>query len=104
MLEKKKCSILVSKLHAILLMEADFNFANKTIFGRCMMFLAKDRAEVADECSGSHSFHDASEVALNHRLFCDIVCQKQVSAAIGCVDLEQCYNQIAHLIASLGAQ
>jgi hypothetical protein len=49
--------------------DVDFNFTNKTIFSRCMMFFAEDRAEVADKCSGSHSFHDALEVALNHRLF-----------------------------------
>jgi hypothetical protein len=36
MLEKKQGVILVSKLWAILLMEADFNFANKTIFGHRM--------------------------------------------------------------------
>jgi hypothetical protein len=69
-----------------------------------MMFFVKDRGEVAEECSGSHSSHDATEVALNHWLFCDIACQKHHSAGIGCVDLEQCYNQIAHLIVSLGAQ
>jgi hypothetical protein len=33
MLEKKKGVILVDKLRAILLMEADFNYANKTVFG-----------------------------------------------------------------------
>jgi hypothetical protein len=33
MLEKKKGVILVDKLCAILLMEADFNYANKTVFG-----------------------------------------------------------------------
>jgi len=104
MLEKKKGVILVNKLRAILLMEADFNYANKTIFGRRMMFFAEDRGEVADECSGSRALHDATEVALNRRLFCDIARQKRHSAAIGCVDLEQCYDRIAHSIASLGAQ
>jgi hypothetical protein len=33
MLEKKQGVILVNKLHTILLMEADFNYANKTILG-----------------------------------------------------------------------
>jgi hypothetical protein len=33
MLKKKQGVILVNKLRAILLMEADFNYANKTIFG-----------------------------------------------------------------------
>jgi hypothetical protein len=104
MLEKKKGLILVDKLRAILLMEADFNYANKTVFGQRMMFFAEDRGLVAEECSGNRSFHDATEVALNHRLFCDITRQKCYSAAIGCVDLEQCFDHIAHSIASLCAQ
>jgi hypothetical protein len=53
MLEKKQGVILVSKLHVILLMEADFNFANKTIFGHCMMHSAEDRNDIAGECVGS---------------------------------------------------
>lgn len=43
MLEKKAGLILALKLHVILLMEADFNFANKEIFGQCMTWLAEDR-------------------------------------------------------------
>jgi hypothetical protein len=43
-------------------------------------------------------------VALNHQFFCDIAQQKCYSAAIGCVDLEQCFDHIAHSIASLCAQ
>jgi hypothetical protein len=104
MLEKKKGIILVDKLHAILLIEADFNYANKTVFGQRMMFFAEDRGLVAEECSGNCSFHDATEVALNHQLFCDIAQQKRYSAAIGCVDLEQCFDHIAHSITSLCAQ
>jgi hypothetical protein len=53
MLEKKQGVILVNKLRAILLMEADFNYANKTIFGRRMMFFAKDKGLVVEECSGN---------------------------------------------------
>ncbi len=45
MLEKKRGVILISKLCAILLMEADFNFANKTIFGWRMMHFAEDRVK-----------------------------------------------------------
>ena len=102
MLEKKKGVILVSKLCAILLMEANFNYANKTIFGRRMMFFAQDRQEVAEECSGSRRYHEATDIALNCHLFCNIARQKWCSVAISCTDLEQCYNCIAHSIASLG--
>jgi hypothetical protein len=104
MLEKKQGVILVNKLRAILLMEADLNFANKTIFGRRMMHFAKDRNEIAEECAGSRQHHDATDVALNCRLFCDIAHQKKYSAVIAGVDLVQCYDCIAHSITSLGSQ
>jgi hypothetical protein len=72
MLEKKKGVIIVDKLRAILLMEADFNFGNKTIFGQCMTFAAEDHEEVAEECFGSRRNHEATDVALNCHFFCDI--------------------------------
>jgi hypothetical protein len=43
-------------------------------------------------------------VALNHQLFNDIAQQKKCLAAITCADLAQCYDCIAHAIASLGLQ
>ena len=58
MLKKKQGVILVNKLRVILLMEADFNFANKTIFGHRMMHFAEDRNEIAKECAGSRQHHD----------------------------------------------
>jgi hypothetical protein len=71
-----------------------------------MMHFAKDRNEIAEECAGSRQHHhDATtDVALNHHLFCDIAHQKKCSAAITGVDLVQCYDRIAHSIASLGSQ
>jgi hypothetical protein len=79
-LEKKRGVILISKLCAILLMEADFNFANKTIFSRHMMHFAEDRNDIAGECASSRKHHKAIDVALNHRLFCDIA--RQYSAIL----------------------
>jgi hypothetical protein len=104
MLEKKKGVIKVNKLQAILLMEGDLNCANKTIFGKCMMEFAEEQNEIPEECVGSRRNHQASDVSLNRRLFCDIACQKKCLAAICCVDLEQCYDRIAHSIASLRAR
>jgi hypothetical protein len=72
MLEKKKGVILVNKLRAILLMEADFNFAYKAIFGCRMMHFAEDRVEIPEECASSHQHHKAIDIALNCQLFCNI--------------------------------
>jgi hypothetical protein len=102
--EKKQGVILVGKLWAILLMEADFNFANKTIFGHRMMHFAEDRNDIAGECAGSHQHHEAMDVTLNCQLFCNFVCQKKCSAAIMGADLAQCNDWITHSIASLHSQ
>jgi hypothetical protein len=56
------------------------------------------------ECARSCLNHQADDVALAHCLMCDNFWQKHISAAISSVYLEQCYDCIAHSIASLGAQ
>jgi hypothetical protein len=104
MLKKKQGAILVGMLWAILWMEADFNFANKTIFGHCMMHFAEARNDIAGDCAGSHQHHEAMVVALICWLFCIIACQKKCSVAITGADLAQCYDWITHSIASLGSQ
>jgi hypothetical protein len=75
--KKKQGVILVSKLWAILLMETDSNFDNKTIFGHHMMHFAEDRNDIAGECASGHQHHEAMDVALNCQLFCNIACQKK---------------------------
>ena len=49
MLEKIAGVALVTKLRAILLMEADFNFHNRLIFGNRMMKLARENGLVPEE-------------------------------------------------------
>ena len=103
MLEKKAGMILVSKLRAILLME-DFNFANKELYGRCMMAFAEEHNQIPAECYGSHKHHEAIDVALNQHLIGDIFWQKRVSRAVASVDLTNCYDRMAHNITSLSCQ
>ena len=79
MLEKKAGLILVTKLRAILLMEADFNFTNKEIFGRRMMWLAEDRQLIPEECGGSQKNREAIEIGLNHHLVTDIFLSETMS-------------------------
>ena len=104
MLEKKVGMILVSKLWAILLMEADFNFASKELYGRCMMAFTEEHNQIPAECYGSHKHHEAIDVALNWCLIGDIFWQKWVSGAVASVDLTNCYNRMAHNITSLSCQ
>ncbi len=49
MLEKIAGVALVNKLRAILLLEADFNFCNKLIFGKRMLDLARANGMVPEE-------------------------------------------------------
>ena len=72
MLEKKEGLIHVSKLWATLLMEADFNFSNKLIFGWQMMHFMEDHDDIPFECYGSCQDHEVIDIALNRWLIGDI--------------------------------
>ena len=52
MLEKEKNNILVSKLHAILSLKADFNIANKIIFNTWIIPQIERRNEILREIVG----------------------------------------------------
>jgi hypothetical protein len=73
MLEKMAGVIKVEKLQAILLMEADFNFFNGLMFTGCMMQQAKLQDRIPMECYGSWKNHEAIDVAVNQRLFVDLL-------------------------------
>ena len=104
MLEKEKGVIRVDKLRAILLMEADFNFANKLIFGSRMVRRAIHNKEIPKECYGSVPAHEAIEVGINRRLLLDISRQRRAPMAIASVDAHTCYDRISHTVASICCQ
>ena len=100
MLEKEAGNILVSKLRAILLMEADFNFANKAIFGVRMLDNVRQYGFMPEEIF-SEKNRMADDGSLAKVLFYDIVRQHRVPAALSSVDAANCYDCIAHAMASL---
>lgn len=104
MLEKEKGVIKVDKLRAILLMEADFNFLNKLIFGSRMVRRALQNGEIPKECYGSVPAHEAIEVGINRRLLLDISRQRRAPLAIASVDAHTCYDRISHTVASICCQ
>jgi len=69
-LEKKV--IRIDKLHALLLMEADFNFGNKMLFGHRMMQQATDSQAIPSECFGSVKGHHAIHVLFAGCLVVDV--------------------------------
>lgn len=100
MLEKVAGCSLITKMRAILLMEADFNFTNKMIYGVRMLDNARRYGFMAEEIF-SEKGRTAEDGALSKTLFYDIVRQFKLCAAIGSVDASNCYDAIAHTIASL---
>ena len=100
---KKAGVILVNKLRAILLMEADFNFGNKVI-SRRIAEITEKYGTLAQEQYGSRKGHRAIECALNKRLTLDILRQLRWAGALCSNDLKSCYDRIAHSIASMCMQ
>jgi hypothetical protein len=91
---------LVTKLRAILLMEADFNATNKIIYGNRMMEKVREHALMPDDIFSKRN-RMADDGTLSKTLFCDLARQARAPTAIASVDASNCYNRIAHAMASL---
>jgi hypothetical protein len=81
-------------------MEADFNATNKIIYGQQMMDTVQKYKLMPKEIFSENN-RLANDGTLTKVLFYDIVRQTCLSAGISAVDANNCYNCIAHLIASL---
>ena len=100
MLEKMFGCTLISKLRAILLMEADFNFSKKLIYGVRMMDNARKYGFMPEEIY-SEKGKTADDGSLAKVLFYDISRQSRVAMGLSSIDAANCYDSIAHAIASL---
>jgi hypothetical protein len=100
MLEKLPGCCLLDKLCSILLMEADYNAVNKIECGIQMLDNMQKYGLMAEEIF-SEAGRTAEDGALAKILFYDIVRQCRLSAAISSVDATNCYDSIAHAIASI---
>ncbi len=100
MLEKMFGIRLVSKLRAILLMEADFNAMNKEVYGVRMLEEAREYKLVPEEIFSERNC-TADDGGLAKPLFYDIAHQLWISTAITSVDASNGYDYIAHAMALL---
>ncbi len=100
MLVKTLGVTLVTKLRAILLMEADFNATNKIIYGNRMMEMVRENGLMPDDIFSEQN-RMADDGTLSKTLFCNLARQARAPAAIASVDASNCYNRIAHAMASL---
>ena len=100
MLEKVAGVALVNKLRAILLMEADYNFFNKWVFGyKAINRLYEEGYIPEDQYSQRES--TAEDARLDSRLTMDISRQLRIPLAAVSVDADKCYDRINHIIMSL---
>jgi len=79
-LEKKAGIIHIDKLRALLLIEADFNFGNKILFGHWMMLQTQDSQAIPAECFGSVKGCWAIHISLSGCLLADIAQQHRTSS------------------------
>jgi len=100
MLEKMFGCALITKLRSILLMEADFNATNKIIYGQRMLQQARRHNLIPEEIYSERN-RLADDGTLAKVLFLDIVRQTRKSAGISSVDADNCYDRIAHPVASM---
>eukprot|EP00804_Cyclotella_cryptica_P008593 CCRYP_007565-RA/>CCRYP_007565-RA protein AED:0.48 eAED:0.48 QI:0/-1/0/1/-1/0/1/0/203 len=100
MIEKAPGVKLISKLRAILLLEADFNAVNKIIFGQRMLNNVRKYKLMPDEIF-SEKQQMAEDGILSKVLFYDISRQLKAPAGLASIDAANCYDRVAHAVASL---
>ncbi len=100
MLEKIFGCSLITKLCYTLLMEADFNATNKVIYGIRMLHNMRKYKLMPEEIFSEKNWL-ADDGTLSKVLFYDIVRQLQHPAGLALVDADNCYNHMAHPMASM---
>jgi hypothetical protein len=100
MLEKVAGVALVNKLRAILLMEADFKYINKWIFGHEAINKMYALGYVAED-QYSQKKSTAEDVKLDNKLTMDLSRQLRHPLATMSADADKCYDRINHIIMSL---
>jgi hypothetical protein len=100
MLEKIFGCTLITKLRSILLTEADFNATNKTVYGIWMLDNVRKYRLMPEEVFSEQN-HLADDGTPSKVLFFNIACQLRRPAGLASVDADNCYDCIAHPMASM---
>jgi hypothetical protein len=97
LLEKVLGVALVDKLRAILLMEGDFNFFNKWLFGRIAVGKLYEIGYVPeDQYSKKNS--TAEDSKLDNRITMDLSCQFRQPMVAVSADADKYYKRINHIV------
>jgi hypothetical protein len=89
MLEKIFGCALITKLHSILLMEADFNATHKMVYGIWMLDNMRKYRLMPEEVFSEQN-HLADDGTLSKVLFFDIALQLHHPAGLASVDADNC--------------
>jgi hypothetical protein len=90
----------IGKMHAICLLEADFNFYNKLIFARRMMSSAQSKGQISVECFTTKG-NNCINAVITKMMLCDELQTHHHPTCIGGNDFADCYDRIAHPPASI---
>jgi hypothetical protein len=93
----------IDKMRAICLLEANYNWLNNFVFAKQMMDKAFEGDIIPVEQFAKRG-SQATEKVITSGLFCDIAQALDKTAAIESVDLANCYDAVAHPIASITLQ
>ena len=100
MLQKLFGCNLVSKLRSILLIEADYNAANKILFGTRMLDNVRKYKLMPGEIYSERG-RTAEDGTLAKVITYDIARQFRIPLGISSVDADNCFDRVAHPIASM---
>jgi hypothetical protein len=100
LLEKVTGIALVDKLRAILLMEGNFNFFNKWLFGHVAVNKLYKLGYIPEDQYNKKS-SIAEDSKLDNRLTMDLSCRFHQPLIAVSANAEKCYNQINHIIMSV---
>ncbi len=103
LLKKVFGNIYIDKMRAICLLEANYNWLNKFVFAKQMMDKAF-QGDIIPEEQFAKKGSQATEGVLSSGHFCDIARALHKTTAIESVDLANCYDDVAHPIASISLQ
>ena len=96
--------MLVLKLHAILLLEANFNAADKIIFNTWMIPQMERKNEILRKIIGGQKSQSVIHIAISKKIIVDISNQSKQPHVIISVDTSNYFDWVAYLILVLTCQ
>jgi hypothetical protein len=103
LLEKTRGNNNIHKMHAIILLEGDFNYYNKLIFARQMMLSAQDKGRIPIECFAKKGSNCVNAV-ITKIMLCNKSQTHHHPTCIGGNAFGECYDIFAHPPASIALQ